>query len=307
MDFPTALEGYWLAKRDNFSQNTVNDYTVTFTRFADHIGDMPVDAITATDVRRFLHDLREKRKLGKKTVCNAWTALSSFWTWAAPELKIEHVIRDRVDKPDYSTPKIEIYPEIAIKAMVGACEFTSAWQSRRGKLARTHRPEFLRDQAIIVTLIDTGVRASELCDFAIKDYTQQQGRLLVREGKGSKDRVLFLGQAGRRAVWRYVASRPGVRPNDYLFPSKSGRRLDRNNLRCTLQSIGERAGVTDVTVHRFRHTFAVNFLRNGGSVLELQEMLGHEKMETVRIYARLAETDLAAAQQRASVADNWRL
>ncbi len=60
-------------------------------------------------------------------------------------------------------------------------------------------------------------------------------------------------------------------------------------------------------MHRFRHTFAVNFLRNGGNVLELQEMLGHERMDTVRIYAKLAEVDLQAAQQRSSVADNWRL
>lgn len=151
------------------------------------------------------------------------------------------------------------------------------------------------------------MRASELCDFLIKDYTQQQGRLLVRDGKWGKDRVLFLGQAGRRALWRYLTSRHDTKANDYLFPTKTGRRLDRNNLRGTLQAIGDRAGVPNVTVHRFRHTFAINFLRNGGSVLELQEMLGHEKLDTVRIYAKLAETDLAAAQRRSSVADNWRL
>ena len=105
----------------------------------------------------------------------------------------------------------------------------------------------------------------------------------------------------------YLTTRPAAKQEDYLFPSKTNRRLDRNNLRETIQRIAERAGVSGVTIHRFRHTFAINFLRNGGSVLELQEMLGHEKMETVRIYAKLAEVDLAAAQRRSSVADNWRL
>jgi integrase/recombinase XerD len=105
----------------------------------------------------------------------------------------------------------------------------------------------------------------------------------------------------------YLTTRPAAKQRDHLFPSKTRRRLDRNNLRETVQRIAERAGVSGVTIHRFRHTFAINFLRNGGSVLELQEMLGHEKMETVRIYAKLAEVDLAAAQRRSSVADNWRL
>jgi len=74
-----------------------------------------------------------------------------------------------------------------------------------------------------------------------------------------------------------------------------------------LQRIGRRAGVAGVTVHRFRHTFAINFLRNGGNVLALQELLGHEKLDTVRIYARLAEVDLRRAQQAASPADGWGL
>jgi site-specific recombinase XerD len=107
-------------------------------------------------------------------------------------------------------------------------------------------------------------------------------------GKGDKDRVVFLGNAGRRILWRYLTTRPSARQKDYLFPSKTNRRLDRNNLRETIQRVAERAGVSGVTIHRFRHTFAINFLRNGGSVLELQEMLGHEKMETVRIYAKIA-------------------
>ena len=59
--------------------------------------------------------------------------------------------------------------------------------------------------------------------------------------------------------------------------------------------------------HRFRHTFAINYLRNGGDVLHLQAVLGHETMDTVRNYVRLAQIDLASAQQNASPADAWRL
>lgn len=59
--------------------------------------------------------------------------------------------------------------------------------------------------------------------------------------------------------------------------------------------------------HRFRHTFAITFLRNGGNTFALQKLLGHEELSTVLKYVKLAETDIKAAQAAASVVDNWRL
>ena len=70
---------------------------------------------------------------------------------------------------------------------------------------------------------------------------------------------------------------------------------------------GARANVAGAGAHRFRHTFAINFLRNGGNLLALQDILGHSTLTMVRRYARLAEVDIAAAQRGASPADRWRL
>lgn len=83
--------------------------------------------------------------------------------------------------------------------------------------------------------------------------------------------------------------------------------MTRDNLLNLVVRIAKRAGVRGANVHRFRHTFAIQFLRNGGSVLALQDALGHERMETVRIYAKLAEVDLQAMQRAASPADGWEL
>jgi site-specific recombinase XerD len=74
-----------------------------------------------------------------------------------------------------------------------------------------------------------------------------------------------------------------------------------------IQRTADRAGVRGATCHRFRHTFAITFLRNGGNLLELQKLLGHEKIDTLQIYVDLAHTDLASAQMRASPADGWNL
>jgi integrase/recombinase XerD len=200
--FAAALEGYWLARRSSFSPHTVADYTLTFNRFAAYVGEKALAEISTADVQRFLDHLRVTRKLGKKTIANVWIALSSFWTWAAVELHVEHIIRGHVQQPDYRLPTIEIYSEVEVKAMLAACLETKPWQTRNGRQARTQRPEALRDQAMIVVLVDTGVRASELCSFEMRDYNAQNGRLLVRHGKGDKQRFVILGQSGRRATAR---------------------------------------------------------------------------------------------------------
>ena len=74
-----------------------------------------------------------------------------------------------------------------------------------------------------------------------------------------------------------------------------------------LVRMGQRAGVANVHPHRFRHTFAINFLRNGGNAYALQMMLGHSTMEMVKRYLALAQADVEAAHRQASPVANWRL
>jgi integrase/recombinase XerD len=83
--------------------------------------------------------------------------------------------------------------------------------------------------------------------------------------------------------------------------------MQRRSLTTLISRIGERAGVPNAYPHRFRHTFAVNYLRNGGDSLALKAVLGHTSLRMVDHYARLATEDLAAIQRTADPADNWKL
>lgn len=307
MTFSAALDGYWLSRRRDFSPNTINDYTRTFARFTAHIADAPVNSITTNEIHTFLNHLRLKQKLAAKTVANAWTALSSFWSWAELELNLPHPMRGKIECPHVTAPVVEIYTEVEIKALLASCDQTTTWRTRTGRMTTSVRPTALRDKAIIVTLIEVGLRASELCKLTLADYNRQQGRLHIRHGKGGKDRVVFISDTCKKHLWRYLATRPDMAPNAPLFATNKETHMNRDMLLKMIRVTADRAGVHHAFIHKFRHTFAVNFLRNGGNVLELQSMLGHERMETVRIYAKLAEVDLAAAQRRSSVADNWRL
>lgn len=304
-----AIEGYWLSKKRLLSQNTVNDYTLTFRRLVEFLSErQEFEAITTHQVRLFLNHLQTEYALAPKSMANVWIALSSLWTWAGTELGTEHVLSGKIERPRWRRPPIEPYTMTDVQAMLEAASYTRAWRTKTGRLARTQRPTALRDRAIILTLIDTGLRASELCDLRIEDYESASGRLFVRKGKGSKGRLVYAGATARKALWKYLASRAGHDGGKQpLFATANHTHLGRSELRHMVQGCAARASVTGSTVHKFRHTFAITFLRNGGNVLELKELLGHEKMETVQIYAKLAQVDLQAAQARASPADNWDL
>ena len=302
-----AIEGYWLAKRQNMSKNTVIDYARTFRRFGDWIDQDKVEKVRPQDVQAFLLHLKEEGGLAPKTVSNSWIALSSLWTWLHAELQIKHIMKS-VDKPKFRRKSPEPFTEKEVKRLLFACHAMKAYDPVHDCYVEGLRPTAARDYAIMVVLVATGLRASELCDLNVGDYDKKLGKLVVRHGKGDKMRILYAGSTAMQRMWRYFLVRgQNLQPNEPLFLGKFGSRMTPNGLLQMIRRAGERADVKKAHPHRFRHTFAINFLRNGGSVLELKAMLGHEKLETVLIYARLAEVDLEMAQRRSNVADTWNL
>ncbi len=308
MRFSAALEGYWLARRRNLSANTVRDYTLTFTRFQEFLAaDPELVAITSADVNRFLNHLRADLNHSPKTVLNYYVGLSSLWTWAERELGVPHILRGHVEPPRVRQPPVQPYTEAEIRLLLSACRETATWDTRGGHQATTLRATALRDRAIMLTLLDTGIRASELCALTLGDYDRKRGQIIIRHGKGDKTRLVYVGDATRQAIWRYLTTRKDATSAAPLFATRENTFLDRSALRWMIARAGKRCGVAQAGVHRFRHTFAINFLRNGGNLLALQALLGHERMDTVKLYAKQAEVDLEFQQRSASPADRWRL
>lgn len=304
MKMSTTLEGYWLDRRRDFSKHTVTRYKNVFAYLMAFLDDVEFNDITTKDVKRFLAHLEDNKAYSRRSVHDALVCLSSLWTWAEKELGTPHIIRGKIAPIKYTEPVIEPFTQAEIKALLTGADYGKQW-TRNGKRIRSKRRTADRDRAIILVLLDTGIRAQELCDLTIADYDQKRGRLHIRHGKGDKARAVFLGDRSRKAIWRHMAERD-VKPAEPLFASRSGRHLQRDNMRQALQRIAAGAGVENVYPHRFRHTFAINFLRNGGNVLVLQALLGHEDIKTVQIYVRLAELDLEQSQKHSPV-DNWKL
>jgi site-specific recombinase XerD len=165
------------------------------------------------------------------------------------------------------------------------------------------------DTAMLLFLMDSATRASELTDLRVGDVTLQTGLLLVSRGKGSHSRTVTVGEETRQALRRYALvrdSRPGaVRSSEApFFQTKQGTPFTYYGLRSWLQRIGERAGVPRVHLHLFRHTSAVETLDVGADLRTVQLKLGHADISTTQRYLHMASERLSERQRQFSPVDH---
>lgn len=308
-----AIDGFVLecgARR--LSEHTVRSYVSALGKFTTWLAvDPALASVQPETVKRFLAETRGPggSMLSKKTILNYHICLSALWTWAMAEGHVERHVMREVAKPKPAKPAIKPLTEEDVRRLLGALDRSRRYK-RPGKRPCDHRrATAARDRAIILLLLDTGVRASELCGVKIKDADVRNQRVYVW-GKGSKERMLPLSAATTKAIWRYLqGERSQARISEPLFvqQGEGGQAMNRTALRQLLLRIGERAGVLDCHPHRFRHTFAITCLRNGMSAYALQMALGHATMEMVRVYLEIAQADLDAAHRQASPVANWGL
>jgi site-specific recombinase XerD len=302
--FSQAIEGFELAcLARRLSRHTLRDYKTTFKKFSAWLDfDPPIDQVTHHQVERFLAE----QPVSAKTVLNYHTGLSALWTWSTAEDITAHHILRRVERPSPEKRAIIPYTEADIKAMLASLASSRPY-GRPGKRTSTHSlPHQERNRAAILLLLDTGMRASELSELSIHQLDLKNRRCRVF-GKGAKERSLPISPNTAQALWRYLQTRRSERAGAPLFATANGSTITRDRLFKLLQTIGARAGVQDVTVHRFRHTFAITYLRNGGDPWSLQVMLGHTTMDMVRKYLAIAQADLEARHSIASPVANWNL
>jgi len=161
-----------------------------------------------------------------------------------------------------------------------------------------------RDTALVLVLLDSGVRASELLALDMADVDLTTGALRVRQGKGRKDRITFIGARTRKALTRYLLTRTAAKPSDALFVTlDSGIRIKFFGLQSLLRRLGVAAGVRPTGAHRFRRTFAIESLRAGMPVPQLAALMGHESLQVLQRYLQLVTDDLQSAHEAHGAVD----
>lgn len=265
------------------SPKTVVWYEEMLTPFAEFLrsngGDVALAEFTVEAVREFI--IREQeRGLSPYTVQGKARALKGFASWLFAEGYTPENLLANLRLPKVPSTIIEPLTDAEIESLVSA-------QNPRTAVG-------CRNIAILMTLLDTGIRESELSDLWFADAHIEEGWLKVM-GKGSKERIVPLGAVGQKVLWRYVfhfRPEPATGLDDYLFLTLDGKKLKPNAIKLLLKRWGRRAGVPRLHAHLCRHTYATNFLVHGcGDVFRLQQILGHTTLEMVRRYVHFASSE----------------
>lgn len=271
-----------LQSRDR-SSHTINAYRLDLEQFEKWFAGVNGDEmepvnVTPTDLREFKHFLIEEEQLKPASVNRKLASLRAYMKWAVGEGTIESVPRMPQGVEQVSAaPKALDRREM--NALIRAVE-------RHGNS---------RDQAIILVLLNTGLRVNELSalDSSDIEMSERKGKLVVRSGKGQKYREVPLNVEARRALSAYMEAREED-GNQALFLSQQGSRLGSRGVQDVVGKYGRLAGL-DVTPHALRHTFCSNLLRGGVDIVTVAKLAGHSDISTTSIYTQPAEKDLQKA------------
>jgi site-specific recombinase XerD len=163
-----------------------------------------------------------------------------------------------------------------------------------------------RDYAIVLTLLDTGLRCAELCYLTLANADLEIGQLKVI-GKGNRERTVPVGLRAARALRRY---RDHFRPpidGKYLLLTVEGKPLTVRAVQLMIRRAKKRANIPRLHVHLLRHTFAIHYLMAGGDVFSLQRILGHSTLEVTRMYVSMVASQVKERHRLFSPVDNMPL
>jgi site-specific recombinase XerD len=247
-------------------------------------------AYLATEKNRWNSTSPAARKGANRTTVNDYyRALRTFFNW----LEREQFIHDNPFK-NLKTPKTE---KKVIQALTST-EIDRLFNACSGK-----SPIDIRNKAILCMFLDTGLRVSELASLNIDDIDMNTGSIVVRHGKGGKQRVVHIGSKAQKALWKYVTIYRRSESKS-LFINRSGEPLEVIGIKILIKRLGISAKVK-VSPHKLRHTFAISYLRAGGDVFSLQYLLGHSTLQMTQRYLQSLNADDAInAHKKFSPLDN---
>ncbi len=305
-DLPRYIEGWILTcEISQLSSRTIEKRRLLMSKFLWFLKDHEISVVDRLACRNFLHYLTHghKKEGGRwgtgwakpvepSTVNSYHGTLRAFFNWIRDEEDREGSPMDKVEPAVDRADQVQPFSEFQVESLLKAAK-----ASKHAK----------RDVAIILFLLDTGVRITELCELNCGKLDMMGFGAMVR-GKGDKYRRVQFGKHTKRALWAYLH---GIsrEDEDPVFISegghKSGERMTRNGVLQMIRRHGKTAKIASVrcSPHTFRHTFAINFLRNGGNQFSLMTLLGHTSVEQSQNYVAIAEADVITQHRQHSPVD----
>jgi len=309
MTLQDALLAYkTYAQAESKSPKTVAWVVSSVGYFAEFLGSerQNIATITGNDLRRFIIALQSRPKFANhpynkpqqaklssqsiETYCRAITAFFGF-------LKRE----DFIDNNPMAMVKMPKVPETVIST------FSEKEVERLLAQADKGSNGGFRNYCLLLTLIDTGIRISELANLKTDDIDYEQNLFRVM-GKGQRERFVPFGRRVAKALMKYqMKCRPEPVGTDNFWLRRDGGPLVLMRIQKIVSAYGKKAGLKRCYAHKLRHTSSVMYLRNGGDVFSLQKKLGHKSLVMTRHYSNLADSDVRAQHLKYGVANRLKI
>ena len=266
------------AKRiEGRSEKTLEYYRNVIGKTVDVI-DKTVRHITTEDLRIYLSDYQEKNGSSKVTIDNMRRILSSFFGWLEDEeLIIKSPVR-RIHKVKASKVIKEAYTDEDLEKMRDSCQE-------------------IRDVALIDFLASTGMRVGELVQLNIDDIDFAERECTVL-GKGDKERIVYFDVRSKLHLRQYLSSRNDDNPALFVSLDNPHNRLKIGGVESRLRKIGRNLGLENVHPHRFRRTLATVAIDKGMPIEQLQQLLGHQRIDTTLQYAMVKQSNVKIAHRK---------
>ena len=272
------VELFLAAKRiEGCSEKSLKYYEATITTMIKTIN-KNVKYIVTDDIRGYLTEHQQKKGLSKVTIDNIRRILSSFFSWLEDE---DYILKNpvrRIHKVKTGTNIKETYSDETLEIMRDNCNE-------------------LRDLAIIDMLASTGMRVGEMVLLNRNDIDFNERECIVF-GKGSKERIVYFDARTKIHLQNYLESRNDNNPALFVSLKSPHERLKIGGIEARLREFGKKLGLNKVHPHKFRRTLATVAIDKGMPIEQLQQLLGHRKIDTTLQYAMVKQSNVKIAHRK---------
>lgn len=290
MKMELAIEKYleYLEKELNYSLVTIDDYKADLTIYKNYLQEHNLDylRINKKEIMGFLQYL-DYLKYTNKTISRHLSSIRSFYNYLVEVKLLDSNIFRRVKNPKVEKKLPNYLSIVEIEEILDSLS--------------ENTKEEIRDKCLFELLYSTGIRVSEASNIKLDDVDQSNLNIRII-GKGNKERIVYYGNCARNMLSKYLIVRrefTAEKEREYLFLNQYGNKLSRSSIEYIIKKIMKKSAIKhNFSPHTLRHSFATHLLDNGADLRSVQEMLGHENLNTTEIYTHISNERLKEAYRK---------